>query len=42
MEVHEDPAHALSDGSNSLALDQLPGLLAGLKAVDDLVKGMTA
>ncbi|GGR87449.1 2-dehydro-3-deoxyphosphooctonate aldolase [Streptomyces aureoverticillatus] len=42
MEVHEDPARALSDGSNSLALDQLPGLLAALKAVDDLVKGMTA
>ncbi|MGV4926237.1 3-deoxy-8-phosphooctulonate synthase [Streptomyces sp. BHT-5-2] len=39
MEVHEDPSHALSDGSNSLALDQLPALLGDLKALDTLIKG---
>ncbi|RMF25024.1 MAG: 3-deoxy-8-phosphooctulonate synthase, partial [Deltaproteobacteria bacterium] len=30
MEVHEDPDAALSDGPNSLPLDELPGLLAEL------------
>ncbi|MCY0950460.1 3-deoxy-8-phosphooctulonate synthase [Streptomyces sp. H27-S2] len=39
MEVHEDPARALSDGTNSLALNQLPGLLAELTALDAVVKG---
>jgi 2-dehydro-3-deoxyphosphooctonate aldolase (KDO 8-P synthase) len=33
MEVHEDPEKALCDGPNSLPLDQLPGLLAQLKAI---------
>lgn len=42
MEVHEDPARALSDGSNSLALERLPDLLAELKALDTLVKETAA
>jgi 2-dehydro-3-deoxyphosphooctonate aldolase (KDO 8-P synthase) len=33
LEVHEDPDKALSDGPNSLSLDQLPALLAQLKAI---------
>jgi 2-dehydro-3-deoxyphosphooctonate aldolase (KDO 8-P synthase) len=41
MEVHEDPPHALSDGSNSLALKGLPRLLAELKELDTVVKGMS-
>ena len=33
LEVHEDPDKALCDGPNSLPLDQLPSLLAQLKAI---------
>ena len=33
LEVHEDPDNALCDGPNSLPLDQLPALLAQLKAI---------
>jgi 2-dehydro-3-deoxyphosphooctonate aldolase (KDO 8-P synthase) len=33
LEVHEDPDKALSDGPNSLSLDQLPALLTQLKAI---------
>jgi 2-dehydro-3-deoxyphosphooctonate aldolase (KDO 8-P synthase) len=33
MEVHEDPDHALSDGPNSLPIEELPGLLASLTAL---------
>jgi 2-dehydro-3-deoxyphosphooctonate aldolase (KDO 8-P synthase) len=33
LEVHEDPDKALCDGPNSLPLDELPGLLAQLKAI---------
>jgi len=33
MEVHENPDEALCDGPNSLYLDQLPDLLAQLKAI---------
>ena len=33
MEVHEDPDHALSDGPNSLPIEELPALLASLKAI---------
>jgi 2-dehydro-3-deoxyphosphooctonate aldolase (KDO 8-P synthase) len=33
MEVHEDPAHALSDGPNQLPLKNLPKILRVLKAV---------
>jgi 2-dehydro-3-deoxyphosphooctonate aldolase (KDO 8-P synthase) len=36
MEVHEDPDHALSDGPNSLPLDQLGTLLDTLRAIDDV------
>jgi 2-dehydro-3-deoxyphosphooctonate aldolase (KDO 8-P synthase) len=33
MEVHEDPANALCDGPNSVALDDLPAMLATLKRI---------
>ncbi|WP_372677577.1 3-deoxy-8-phosphooctulonate synthase [Desulfosarcina sp.] len=33
LEVHENPDKALCDGPNSLPLDQLPALLAQLKAI---------
>jgi 2-dehydro-3-deoxyphosphooctonate aldolase (KDO 8-P synthase) len=36
LEVHEDPAHALSDGPNSYPLDELPALLSHLKKIDQL------
>ena len=39
MEVHEDPDHALSDGPNSLPLNELEGLLKRVKEIDGLVKG---
>ncbi|MFE7448182.1 3-deoxy-8-phosphooctulonate synthase [Streptomyces griseus] len=39
MEVHQDPARALSDGSNSLPLHTLPSLLDGLCELDRLTKG---
>ena len=38
MEVHEDPDHALSDGPNSLKLEDFEGLLHVVKRVDALVK----
>jgi 2-dehydro-3-deoxyphosphooctonate aldolase (KDO 8-P synthase) len=38
MEVHEDPDKALCDGPNSISLDELPGLLKTLKAVDFVIK----
>ncbi len=38
MEVHEDPEQALCDGPNSIRLDELPGLLKKLKAIDAIVK----
>jgi 2-dehydro-3-deoxyphosphooctonate aldolase (KDO 8-P synthase) len=38
MEVHEDPEKALCDGPNSIKLDDLPGLLKKLKAIDAIVK----
>lgn len=34
VEVHEEPARALSDGTNSLRLDALPGLYVGLQRID--------
>ena len=42
VEVHDDPAHALSDGPNALRLDLLPGFLRRLKrlhaaASDDVI-----
>jgi 2-dehydro-3-deoxyphosphooctonate aldolase (KDO 8-P synthase) len=39
MEVHEDPEHALSDGPNSLALENFAGLIKTVKEIDSLVKG---
>ena len=38
MEVHEAPERALSDGSNALPLELLPGLLKKIVALDGLVK----
>jgi len=38
MEVHEDPDKALCDGPNSIRLDDLPGLMKKLKAIDAIVK----
>jgi 2-dehydro-3-deoxyphosphooctonate aldolase (KDO 8-P synthase) len=37
LEVHEDPEKALSDGPNSLRLEELPSLLKKLKAIDAVV-----
>jgi 2-dehydro-3-deoxyphosphooctonate aldolase (KDO 8-P synthase) len=39
LEVHDDPARALSDGSNSLRLDRLSGLLERLTQLAMLVRG---
>jgi len=36
LEVHEDPDHALSDGPNSLPLDQLGTLIDTLRAIDEV------
>ena len=38
MEVHPDPDSALSDGPNSLRLDELEELLNNLKRLDEVVK----
>jgi 2-dehydro-3-deoxyphosphooctonate aldolase (KDO 8-P synthase) len=38
MEVHEDPDKALSDGPNSLPLDELEELLKRVKEIDQLAK----
>ncbi|HEV8486063.1 MAG TPA: 3-deoxy-8-phosphooctulonate synthase [Blastocatellia bacterium] len=38
MEVHDNPAAALSDGPNSLPLDRLAPLLEKLKAINELVR----
>lgn len=38
MEVHDNPAQALSDGPNALPLDQLPGLLQQLVAIDQVCR----
>ena len=42
MEVHEDPDHALSDGPNSLALENFEELLRSVKEIDALVKELRA
>ena len=39
VEVHEEPKRALSDGTNSLRLDALPGLYAQLQRIDRVIKG---
>ena len=38
MEVHPDPDKAMSDGPNSLALDDLEDVLTTLKQIDEVVK----
>jgi 2-dehydro-3-deoxyphosphooctonate aldolase (KDO 8-P synthase) len=38
MEVHDNPAEALSDGPNSLPLERLAPLLTTLKAIHELVR----
>lgn len=38
MEVHDEPERALCDGPNMLALDDLAGLLADVKAIDAVTK----
>ena len=42
LEVHENPAKALSDGSNALPLDQLPALLRKLSRLASLVRTWSA
>ena len=39
LEVHENPAKALSDGTNALPLSELPELLGKLKQIAALVRG---
>ena len=38
LEVHDDPPHAKSDGGNSLALDDLEGLLQTLLRIHEVVQ----
>ena len=38
VETHDHPESALSDGANALPLQQLPGLLGRLRAIDQTVK----
>jgi 2-dehydro-3-deoxyphosphooctonate aldolase (KDO 8-P synthase) len=38
MEVHDNPAEALSDGPNMVYLDQLEDLLKDLQAIDNVVR----
>lgn len=38
VEVHENPARALSDGANALQLNLLPGVLGRLREIDVLTK----
>ncbi|HEY8514467.1 MAG TPA: 3-deoxy-8-phosphooctulonate synthase [Candidatus Binatia bacterium] len=38
LEVHEDPPRALSDAATSYPLDQLPGLLRTLRALDAVAR----
>jgi len=40
MEVHPDPAQALSDGPNSIALQDLEPLLRKLKCLDEIAKDL--
>jgi len=39
LETHPDPPHALSDAATMLALDDLPALLATLKAIENAAAG---
>ncbi|HPE46328.1 MAG TPA: 3-deoxy-8-phosphooctulonate synthase, partial [Deltaproteobacteria bacterium] len=36
LEVHDDPAHALSDGANSLRLERLEPLLGQLRRIHEV------
>lgn len=38
METHEDPDNAPSDGPNMVRIEELPRILRGLRAIDDLTK----
>lgn len=38
VEVHEEPARALSDGANALRLDELPTLLGRLRKIAEVVR----
>jgi 2-dehydro-3-deoxyphosphooctonate aldolase (KDO 8-P synthase) len=40
VEVHEDPARAMSDGANALRLDRLAPLLQRLRLVHSAVTGV--
>jgi 2-dehydro-3-deoxyphosphooctonate aldolase (KDO 8-P synthase) len=40
MEVHENPDQALSDGPNSLALENFEALIRKVKEIDALVRGL--
>ncbi len=42
LETHDNPAKALSDGSNALPLSELAGLLARLKELGKLVRSWSA
>jgi len=42
MEVHDDPAHAKSDGANALRLDRLEPLLRKLMRIDAAARGKVA
>ena len=39
IETHEDPDNAPSDGPNMVPIEQLQGLLAQLRALDNVMKG---
>lgn len=41
LETHPDPDHALSDGPNSVALQNLPQILKMVKEIHELVAGCT-
>jgi len=40
VEVHDDPAHALSDGPNALKLDLLPGFLRRMRRLHDAARSV--
>jgi 2-dehydro-3-deoxyphosphooctonate aldolase (KDO 8-P synthase) len=42
IESHPDPDHAPSDGPNMIPLQQMPALLARLKAFDELAKNISS
>ena len=42
LEIHDNPAEALSDGANALPLAQLPALLSRLKELSSLVRRWSA